>query len=119
MRKASLGMFLVAMLVLPALAAAGEYELQIVRLDGNKIQPSVPCNADPELAAIFSPGQELEVLATFSASKANECCTVKGCCGFIESGCDRCNGGYHWYTLYQCDLFTGCRINPTACPTAC
>ncbi|HSG41027.1 MAG TPA: hypothetical protein VLE27_15425 [Thermoanaerobaculia bacterium] len=126
MRKASLLMFLLAVLVLPAVAVAEEYHLLLQPADEQNAAPAtVPCNTEPNtepsLAAIFSPIQQADMKATYTASSAGACCEIAGCCIHAQSGCEQCSGGRRWFSIYNCANYPGaiCKIYSATCPSPC
>ena len=122
MRKASLWMFLLAVLVLPAVAVAEEYRVLLQPANEQNAAPvTVPCNTEPGLAAIFTPMSQADMKATYITGGADFCCSQLGCCTHMQSGCDQCPGGYRWFSIYRCDNnpdYT-CKIYPESCPTPC
>lgn len=122
MRRASLWMFLMAVLILSTMAAAEDYQVQFLPEDQRIAAPAiVPCDTEPSLAAILSPMQQADMKATYTTTSAGACCSLYGCCTHVQSGCEQCSGGRRWFSIYNCANYPGatCKIYPVACPTPC
>lgn len=118
MRKASLWMFLLAVLVLPAMAAAEEVQLQLVQADEQSLAEAPGCGT-PDLAAIFDPMRQADQKAAYNSTTTSGCCSLFGCCSHVQSGCEQCSGGRRWYSIYSCGGGLYCKAAPTKCPTPC
>ena len=119
MRKASLRMFLLAALFLPAMAAAEEVQLQLVQADDETLAQAPGACGTPDLAAIFDPKGPAEQKATYNSTSKSGCCSMFGCCTHVQSGCETCSGGRRWYSIYSCGGGWYCKAAPTSCPTPC
>ena len=118
MRRAAIWMGIL-MMVLPlcaAFAAEPQVELTAPGLGVSTVACGEAATQVAPLAVL-----EREIFApadTRPTDMANPCCSV-GCCTYVESGCEYCNGGRRWYTKYSCPSGGTCTVRPSNCPTPC